>query len=121
MFGPMPEPLAPPRHGFFDRFLGKRSAAAADSGVGDNPGLADHERPRVLKQKTTETTRRRGAAKDRSTKEPNVSADQRVREFPDQSLKEQLSKLYCACCKMPTRSSRFSSSSSVTSTCTSRR
>ena len=43
--------------------------------------------------------KRRGPGKETKTKEPNVPVGQRVREFPEQSLREQARKLYCACCK----------------------
>ena len=73
----------------FARMMETREAAVRDSGVGNNPALADHERSRATKRKTTVNPdpRRRGAAKDRATKEPNVDASQRVREFPNHSLK----------------------------------
>ena len=95
-----------PAVNIFERMAEKRGAVAAAAGGGGAPELAAHERDRKIKQKTTKTPalgapepRRRGPGKERKTKEPNVTVGQRVREFPDNSLREQARKLYCACCK----------------------
>jgi hypothetical protein len=96
---PMIGPVPPPGN-IFQRMMGKRPLALAASGVGDMPEFAEHERMRVLKQKTAAPgATRRGPAKNRLCTEPNVPVSQRVREFPGESLTEQASKLFCAVCK----------------------
>ena len=81
----------------FQRMMNKRAAAAEEAGADGLPELAAHERERVAKKKKP-TDVPRGPSKDRKTAKPAVSVEERVREFPDNSLKEQMGKLYCACC-----------------------
>lgn len=62
------------------------------------PVLAEMERVRSKKRKAPEGPRGRSVG-GRKTKETTVSIAQRLKEFPDQSLKESAGKIFCVACK----------------------